>query len=212
MRLGRSILRCFPARQFDLRKCLLGADLVSHTAVFISHTQGTGVNTQSGTDEPDAGHTHGVTNVNLGLADIRPPFKNLKFIRAATTTLPSGVIGMFDVPSSSLPSGWTYYSAMENQYCAEKTRPRPAGRQLILISSPHPQPPRHQIPRVSGPMETCRSCSGPHARYFRQHARCCEQPAIHRRGVRQACGDKYDAYRDHRHVRCLAAYGLGPSF
>src|SRR5882724_474539 len=82
---GDPFFGVFPRGSSTYANASSGADLVSHTAVFISHTQGTGVNTQSGTDEPDAGHTHGVTNVNLGLADIRPPFKNLKFIRAATT-------------------------------------------------------------------------------------------------------------------------------
>ena len=70
----------------------------------------------AGTDADVNTHAHTVSGITVPASDIRPPFRNLKFIRAATTTLPNGAIAIFDTTSSTLPSGWSYYSAMEGNY------------------------------------------------------------------------------------------------
>jgi len=59
-------------------------------------------------------HTHTWPNQTATM-DVRPFSQNLYFIRAATTTIPAGAIGMFDVAStSSLPSGWTEYDTINS--------------------------------------------------------------------------------------------------
>lgn len=91
----------------------------THTAqlTFASHTQGESLGiSNTGTTRNTAAHTHPVAALAVGSGDHTPLFRGLKLIRAATTTLPQGAIGIFDTSSSTLPVSWTYYDAMEGRY------------------------------------------------------------------------------------------------
>ncbi|MEK7193509.1 MAG: hypothetical protein AAB652_01850 [Patescibacteria group bacterium] len=104
----------FPRASSTYGSASSSADNVTHTLTFSSYTQGTGIgiNTAAiGTFSATEAHTHTWGNPTLASEDIRPIFGNLKFISAATTTLPNGTIGIFDVAVASLPSGWSSYSA-----------------------------------------------------------------------------------------------------
>jgi|GEM_PF-5385377 len=116
---GDQFFGVFPRASSTYGASTGGSDTGTHTATFISMTTGasTAVDSQAGSNFPLATHTHAVSNIAVSTADIRPPFKNLRFIEAHNPAqLPAGAIGMFDVSSSSLPSGWTYYSAMAGNY------------------------------------------------------------------------------------------------
>ncbi len=95
-----------------------GADSGTHTFNFDSDTP-----SDSGSDESNgggggasyAGHTHTWHISSQSSDDIRPPFKNLKLIKASNpATLPGGIIGIFN--TVSLPYGWSYYSALDAKY------------------------------------------------------------------------------------------------
>ena len=62
-------------------------------------------------------HNHTFATIpTIGSSDIKPPYKNLKFIRASNpVALPQNAIAMFDVASTaSLPSNWSSYSALND--------------------------------------------------------------------------------------------------
>lgn len=99
-----------------------GPETVAPTLTFdnaslASQTVANDHNDGSPNDYPDQNHTHTWDSVSAGTEDIRPPFKNLIFIKATNpTSLPNGTIAMFDVASSSLQSGWSYYASMNSNY------------------------------------------------------------------------------------------------
>ena len=71
----------------------------------------------AGTAAPSNVHTHSVTSTLTDSPFHNPPFHTLIFIKAATTTLPNGIIGMFEVSATSaLPSLWSYYTQMDGKY------------------------------------------------------------------------------------------------
>ncbi len=111
----------FPRASSTYGAATTSADTVTHTVTNSSTTGAsatitrlTGANTVGNTG---AG-THTISNFTSGSGDVRPPYKNLKFIKANNpSTIPAGAIGLFDVAAtSSLPSGWTYYSALDGNY------------------------------------------------------------------------------------------------
>ena len=70
---------------------------------------GSGTHTYSGANK--------FADVITGATNIRPPFQNLKFIKATNPSkLPQNIIGLFDVPTASLPGGWTHYSPLDGNY------------------------------------------------------------------------------------------------
>ncbi len=91
----------------------------SHTLTFSTdngpnNTTSTGEAT--GSSQPSNTHTHTWPNATTTNDSIVPLYRGLKFISAATTTLPNGAIAIFDVSSSSLPTNWIYASTTENRY------------------------------------------------------------------------------------------------
>ena len=97
-----------------------GPETVSHTFTFSTSTAGSAaaIANGAGAAGPQVAHTHTWGNPTVATSSILPQYENLKFIRATSpTTLPNGTIGMFDVSAtSSLPSNWTYYSAIDGRY------------------------------------------------------------------------------------------------
>jgi hypothetical protein len=90
----------------------------THAATFQSATQAAGIyNFNAGALLPADSHTHSWADFTTSAGDHQPPFKNLKFIKANNpSTLPNGIIGIFDVASSSLPANWTYYTPLDGLY------------------------------------------------------------------------------------------------
>jgi hypothetical protein len=95
-----------------------GSATHSHTSTnSISAPSGTGVSqSAAGTVLSGMSHTHTV-NATIGTASNLPLYRQLKIIRSDTnaepTTLPAGVIGLFD---TTLPSGWSAYTAQNGYY------------------------------------------------------------------------------------------------
>jgi hypothetical protein len=107
----------FPRASSSYATATSGADTVTHTLTFSTSTgpSNTGSSGEtSGTLAPSNTHIHSWGVPTLSSSDIRPPFKNLLFIKANNpTSLPAGIIGMFDIAStSSLPAGWTSYNTL----------------------------------------------------------------------------------------------------
>lgn len=117
---GDAFLNVMPRASSTYGSASSSADSSKHNLTFSSADVGSPtsevITDTSPQDFPDENHTHTWENATSTTDSILPPLMNLKFISANTTTLPAGVIGMFDVASSSIPSGWTYYSDIENRY------------------------------------------------------------------------------------------------
>lgn len=95
-----------------------GATTHNHTAsATVALTGSAGAtNNQSGSTLSANTHTHDAS-VTLTAASNLPGYRNLKIIRndiaGEPATLPSGAIGIFD---TTVPSGWSQYSAQDNYY------------------------------------------------------------------------------------------------
>ncbi len=115
-----AFFQVFPRASDTYGSASTSDDTATHSASFVSETQGaaTEANTgNAGSTLPAFDHTHGFTGFTVGPDDIKPPFRNLRLISANNPTeLPNGIIGIFDVASSSLPASWSYFSAMEGNY------------------------------------------------------------------------------------------------
>ena len=92
----------------------------SHTLTFSTDngpSDSTSTGESAGSAHPSNTHTHAnwptATTTNDSIV---PLDRGLKFISAATTTLPNGAIAIFDVSSSSLPANWIYASTTESRY------------------------------------------------------------------------------------------------
>lgn len=96
-----------------------GADGHANTVTFSTSTggtQGTGAGTV-GTPVRMAitPHYHTWGDPNMSVGDNRPPYKNLEAIyKANATTIPANAIIM--LATATIPTGFTYYSGMENKY------------------------------------------------------------------------------------------------
>lgn len=94
-----------------------GSATHNHTASIAVAATGSGANqNETGSAISDIGHTHSAS-LTITQASNLPSYRQLKIIRSNTsgepTTLPAGVIGMFD---AAVPSGWTQYSAQNGYY------------------------------------------------------------------------------------------------
>lgn len=97
------------------------ANTASHSATLASvgaESAASAKTEAAGSTYPLSTHTHASTTFTTSANDIRPSSTVLLFIKASTTTIPNGTIGMFDVASTSLPANWSYYSAMNGNYLA----------------------------------------------------------------------------------------------
>ncbi|MEK7547139.1 MAG: fibronectin type III domain-containing protein [Patescibacteria group bacterium] len=116
---GSDFYGAFPRASSTYGNATSGADTVSHAATFVSAANGAsaGQNWPAGSSFPVSTHTHTWGNFTTATGDIRPPYKNLVFIKANNPSqIPNGAIGIFDTSSSSMPANWTYYSALEGNY------------------------------------------------------------------------------------------------
>jgi hypothetical protein len=115
-----TFLNAFPKASSTFGSATTSADFVTHTVTFSASTSGTGIGHNSaaaGTAFPRDTHTHTWGNPTMRAENILPLYKGLLLIKATNPTqIPANAIAMFDVPSSSLPTGWTYYSTIENRY------------------------------------------------------------------------------------------------
>jgi hypothetical protein len=93
-----------------------GATAHNHTiASFLTSTV-TGSYSSSASSGGAGTHNHNVAIINVATASNLPSYRNLKIIKydnGIPTTLPSGIIGMFN--STSLPTNWNQYTD-ENNY------------------------------------------------------------------------------------------------
>ncbi len=76
-------------------------------------------------------HTH-TYNPAIGTASNLPEYRQLRVIRydaaaGEPATIPAGAIGIFDVASSSLPSGWNRYAAQDGKYIYGEDTPGTTG-------------------------------------------------------------------------------------
>lgn len=76
-------------------------------------------------------HTHTYTPT-ISSASNLPEYRQLRVIRYDTAagepaTIPTGAIGIFDVASSSLPSGWNRYTAQDGKYIYGENTPATTG-------------------------------------------------------------------------------------
>ncbi len=110
----------FPRASSTYASASSSNDMQAHTLTYSSATQGTAVGqnvSTAGTASPISTHAHTWGNPNLNSGDVRPPFQDLKFISAATTTVPNGTIAIFDATSTAnLPTNWTNYTALNGNY------------------------------------------------------------------------------------------------
>ena len=114
---GQAFYGVFPRGASTYGASTAGADThTGHTVAYSSAT--TAANStprgSTGTAAVQASHTHTWGSPTLGSGDVRPPFQNLNFIYANNpTTIPANTIAIFD---ATVPSGWTRYSALDNEY------------------------------------------------------------------------------------------------
>ena len=115
---GEAFYGVFPRAASTYGGSTVGADTHTHALTYTSATAGANDTAKGGNTGNKAllnTHTHTWGAITSGIGDIRPPFKNLNFIyKNNPTTLPANIIGIFD--TGSLPSGWTRYSALDNNY------------------------------------------------------------------------------------------------
>ena len=62
-------------------------------------------------------HKHTFPGMTSGATDIKPPYKQLQFIKKSNPiSLPANIIGMFDVSSTSLPASWSHDTSLTSKY------------------------------------------------------------------------------------------------
>ena len=95
----------------------------THTQLltFVTSTQGASSTSRttdvSPAEAPNHLHFHAWNDVVSSASSVIPLHKNLIFIKATNpTSLPKGIIGMFNKPSSTLNSNWVYYDIGANNY------------------------------------------------------------------------------------------------
>lgn len=116
---GDPFTNVFPRASSSYAAATSSVNTLTHTLTFSSAVVNGSVGMNgnaAGTAFPTDTHTHTWGNPTLTSSSIEPPYENLKFIRANTSTLPAGAIGIFDTSSSSLPANWSYYSALAGDY------------------------------------------------------------------------------------------------
>ncbi|RII26177.1 MAG: hypothetical protein CXR31_10750 [Geobacter sp.] len=114
---GDAFYGVFPRAAASYGAATAGSDTHTHTLTYSSVTNGAAGQYAAGTGITAASttHTHTWAAPTMTTVDHKPPFKNLLFIKASNpTTIPANVIAIFD--TASLPSGWTHYTALDNNY------------------------------------------------------------------------------------------------
>lgn len=87
----------------------------------------------AGTAVAIQGHTHASFAPTIGLANNLPSYRDLLVIQHVATagqpeTMPAGAIGIFDVASSSLPTGWFRFEEQDGYYVrGNSTSGNPSG-------------------------------------------------------------------------------------
>lgn len=87
--------------------------------VDVTGSAGVGSNATNNTNNAPLAHTHTLTPQISGVSNY-PAYTDLRVIQANSAgdpgTIPAGAIGIFDVASSSLPSGWYRYAPIDGRY------------------------------------------------------------------------------------------------
>ena len=114
---GDAFYGVFPRAASSYGASTAGSDTHTHTLTYSSATQGANgdaLGELTGNRASVNTHTHTWGNITSGSGDVRPSYKNLNFIYANNpSSIPANVIAVFD---STLPSGWTRYSALDSIY------------------------------------------------------------------------------------------------
>jgi len=102
----------------------LGGGTATHTptaiaVVNLTTSTGVGENSTASTLNAPIGHTHSLTPT-IAPSSNYPLYRDLRVIKSISAgdpgTIPAGAIGMFDVASSSLPTGWYRYAPLDGRY------------------------------------------------------------------------------------------------
>lgn len=77
-------------------------------------------------------HTHTMSTLTVAATSSLPRYRQLRVIQftdhaGEPESIPAGAIGIFDVASSSLPSGWTRYAAQDGYYIRGEDTPGTTG-------------------------------------------------------------------------------------
>ncbi len=118
---GQDFYGVFPRAAATYGGSTSGADTHnSHAMAFLAQQFGADDNTcidDVGTTGPSENtHNHGTwPSPTLGTGDVKPAYAHLNLIlRNGPTVIPDDTIAIFD--DASLPTGWTRYSALDNNY------------------------------------------------------------------------------------------------
>jgi len=116
---GDSFYQVFPRGSNIYGSATSGAPTHIHTVSYVSCTSpGVYAYDDGGVEITHAARDHihnTITSQTVSAASNDPPYRNLKFISTpATTTIPAGVIALFD--TTSLPADWNLYTASDNYY------------------------------------------------------------------------------------------------
>lgn len=113
---GQSLYNVFP-RMSDTAGGAGGYSTHTHTMTFQNYTYSGSnplVSTASGFYGQPSTHTHTWQNITSGTGSNVPSYQDLVFIQSSgATSIPAGAIAMFE---SSVPSGWSRYTALDNVY------------------------------------------------------------------------------------------------
>lgn len=116
---GEAYYGVFPRGASSYGSSTYGGTTHAHTYTYSSATAGNSDDSARGNSAGSAVavdfHTHTWESPSSGNGDVTPEYKDLNFIKASNpTVIPANVIAIFD--TTSLPTGWTRYSALDSKY------------------------------------------------------------------------------------------------
>lgn len=126
---GWTCVSCLPTDPF-YQRFVMGSSTAGLNGGFSTHTHTATINVNTATSSqgvdtnnqatPTTGHTHAGGTPTISSASNLPAYRQLVLIQYNSTgeppQIPTGAIAMFDVASSSLPSGWYRYAAQDGKY------------------------------------------------------------------------------------------------
>ncbi|HSE35390.1 MAG TPA: DUF2341 domain-containing protein, partial [Candidatus Paceibacterota bacterium] len=87
--------------------------------IYVTASTGVGPNTTNNTNNAPLNHTHTLTP-QIGAASNNPAYRELRVLQSNSAgdpaSIPGGAIAMFDIASSSLPSGWYRYAPLDGRF------------------------------------------------------------------------------------------------
>jgi hypothetical protein len=108
-----------------------GATTHTHTATGAVNLSALATTNGGGSTGASVSHTHAYTPTINAVSNL-PLYRQLRVIQYTTSAgepavIPAGAIGIFDVASSSLPSGWNRYAAQDGYYLRGENVPGTTG-------------------------------------------------------------------------------------